>query len=394
MLLPSMREPPRPEDFASPVHDRRVVARLGVWLGAAFVICFVTGLVSHLAQHPLPWLVVPPAPAWGYRVTQGVHVATGLGCVPLLLAKMYAAYPRLFERPLLGSPLRALERLSIGVLVASAFLQVVTGVFNIAQWYALGFGFTAVHWALAWVALGALAVHVAVKLPIIRTALAAPEDQVPEDQVPEDQAPKDQVPGDARSRRWFVRGALGVGAGAVLLSVGQAIPALEPLALLGKRRPSTSPQGVPINRTARQAGIPQLVDERSWAVVVSGPGGRRSLGYADLTAMEQTTVELPIACVEGWSVSARWSGVRVRDLSRLVGGSSGAFVVVESHERHGVYRRTTLPPGYADHPDTVLALTINGVRLTPDHGFPARIIAPNRPGVLQTKWVSSLRVFA
>ncbi|WP_148668402.1 molybdopterin-dependent oxidoreductase, partial [Streptomyces sp. WAC05950] len=25
-----------------------------------------------------------------------------------------------------------------------------------------------------------------------------------------------------------------------------------------------------------------------------------------------------------------------------------------------------------------------------DHGYPARIIAPNRPGVLQTKWVGRL----
>ncbi|MBC7403690.1 MAG: molybdopterin-dependent oxidoreductase, partial [Microbacteriaceae bacterium] len=27
-----------------------------------------------------------------------------------------------------------------------------------------------------------------------------------------------------------------------------------------------------------------------------------------------------------------------------------------------------------------------------DHGFPARMIAPGRPGVLQTKWLSKLEV--
>jgi DMSO/TMAO reductase YedYZ molybdopterin-dependent catalytic subunit len=27
-----------------------------------------------------------------------------------------------------------------------------------------------------------------------------------------------------------------------------------------------------------------------------------------------------------------------------------------------------------------------------DHGFPVRLIAPNRPGVMQTKWVAALRV--
>ena len=49
---------------------------------------------------------------------------------------------------------------------------------------------------------------------------------------------------------------------------------------------------------------------------------------------------------------------------------------------------------YAAHPDTLLALQLNGARLTLDHGFPARLIAPNRAGVLQTKWVERLEVIA
>ncbi|MGI8955066.1 MAG: molybdopterin-dependent oxidoreductase [Nocardioidaceae bacterium] len=32
--------------------------------------------------------------------------------------------------------------------------------------------------------------------------------------------------------------------------------------------------------------------------------------------------------------------------------------------------------------------------MTLDHGYPCRIIAPNRPGVLQTKWVTKLEVSA
>ena len=105
-------------------------------------------------------------------------------------------------------------------------------------------------------------------------------------------------------------------------------------------------------------------------------------------------MDLPITCVEGVSADARWSGVRVRDLARLVGGNDESFVGVESAERAGAYRRTTLPTAYAQHPETVLALMINGQRLPRHHGFPPRIIAPNRPGVLQTKWVKALTVSA
>ena len=41
---------------------------------------------------------------------------------------------------------------------------------------------------------------------------------------------------------------------------------------------------------------------------------------------------------------------------------------------------------------TLLALRCNGEVLHIDHGYPTRLIAPNRSGVLQTKWVGRLEV--
>ena len=200
------------------------------------------------------------------------------------------------------------------MLVASSLLQVFTGVANIAQWYVFGFGFTAVRWSLAWVSIGALTVHIAVKLPVIRQSLATPLDAAQEETPP--------ALGQAIERRWFIQGALGVAAGGVLLTVGQTLRPLEPLALLAKRHPSSTPQGVPINRTANAAGIAPGVSEDRWKLNVTGPSGTRSLSYADLLALPQVAVDLPITCVEGRSADARWSGIRVRDLSALVGGTT------------------------------------------------------------------------
>jgi DMSO/TMAO reductase YedYZ molybdopterin-dependent catalytic subunit len=45
-------------------------------------------------------------------------------------------------------------------------------------------------------------------------------------------------------------------------------------------------------------------------------------------------------------------------------------------------------PPHARSPRTLLATGLNGSPLDPDHGYPVRLIAPNRPGVLQTKWVT------
>jgi DMSO/TMAO reductase YedYZ molybdopterin-dependent catalytic subunit len=40
----------------------------------------------------------------------------------------------------------------------------------------------------------------------------------------------------------------------------------------------------------------------------------------------------------------------------------------------------------------LLALEVEGEVLHLDHGYPARLIGPNRPGVMQTKWVTRLVV--
>ena len=55
---------------------------------------------------------------------------------------------------------------------------------------------------------------------------------------------------------------------------------------------------------------------------------------------------------------------------------------------------THLPAQFADDDLTLIALGLGGEALSIDHGYPARLIAPNRPGVLQTKWVSRLEVEA
>ena len=110
--------------------------------------------------------------------------------------------------------------------------------------------------------------------------------------------------------------------------------------------------------------------------------------------MTQHTRTLPIACVEGWSASGSWTGVRVRDLIDLVGAPNDRDVRVVSLQPHGPFATTTLQANFANHDSTLLALALDGETLALDHGYPARLIAPNRPGVLQTKWVSRLEVSA
>jgi DMSO/TMAO reductase YedYZ molybdopterin-dependent catalytic subunit len=104
--------------------------------------------------------------------------------------------------------------------------------------------------------------------------------------------------------------------------------------------------------------------------------------------MEQHTYDLPIACVEGWSTTQRWSGVRVRDLAALLGQPSGVSATAVSLETDGVFSAATLAHNEVQDDRTLLALRVNGEDLSLDHGYPARIIGPALPGVHCTKWVS------
>lgn len=382
-----MLSPPDSEDFPSRLRSAAIAARVGLWLGVCFAICFATGLISHYAQNPDQPVAFPTSPSWGYRVTQGLHVITGTAAVPLLLVKLWTVFPKLFERP--PRDLRrllwtAFERLSIALLVASAIFMLVSGLMNSSQWYPWAFSFRSTHYAVAWVAIGALVMHIAVKLPIIRRALGEDVDATVDDR------PTAVRPG-VLSRRGLLR-ATWVAAGvAVVATAGGTVPWLRRVSVFAVRS-GEGPQGVPVNKTASAAGIEPTDYGPDYLLTVSHGGQERGLTLDELAAMEQRTESLPIACVEGWSASGEWTGVRVRDLLALVEAPEGRDVVVTSLQESGPYRYTTLQANFAADSRTLLALRLNGEPLSPDHGRPCRLIAPDRPGVLQTKWVTRLEV--
>lgn len=382
--------PPTPERFTSRLRSPAVAARVGLWLGVSFGLCFITGLVSHYAQlpsHPVPF---PTSPSWGYRVTQGLHVTSGVAAVPLLLVKLWSVLPKLFESlPLRDARrllLAVLERGSIGVLVAASVFQLTTGILNAAQWYPwLTFSFRTAHYALAWVAVGAILVHVAVKLPLTRDVLSGDIDATAHDRATA------TAPG-ALSRRALVRTTWAAAGVAVLATAGGTVPWLRRVSVFATRT-GEGPGGVPINKSAKAAGVEASATTPDWRLeVVVGGALAASFSYDDLRAMPPHTVDLPIACVEGWSAQGTWSGVRVADVLHAAGAPTDREVTVTSLQQAGAFRRTTLPANFVGDGRTLLALDLAGAPLALDHGFPCRLIAPNRPGVLQTKWISRLEV--
>jgi len=369
-------------------------------VGICFGICFATGLLSHYQYQPWSWLPEPAAPVWLYRFTQGVHVTTGIASIPLLLVKLWSVYPNLFRWPVLRSVRHALERGSIAVLVASALVQLSTGLLNVLNWYPWPWGFVAVHRFLAYVVIGSIVLHIAVKLPDIvyglRTRLVdgdvlteKPWSENPAAYSNNDNTHQPPPAPEALSRRGLLIAA-GGGIGLVVATtVGQTLTPLEPIGLLAVRQPSRGPQRVPVNKTADQAGVRELATDPHWHLDVTGPRGYR-LSLADVEAMATAEADLPITCVEGWSTGAHWRGIPLIDVVRRAGGDATSTVDFRSLQPHGGFRRSTMAGPQVSH--ALLATHLNGRRLDIDHGYPLRLIAPDRAGVLNTKWLESVAI--
>lgn len=364
-------------DPGSSVRTERAAATLGVALGAMFAICFITGLLSHLIQDPPSWFTWPARPAGTYRVTQGLHVATGIASIPILLAKLWIVLPKLFAWPPFESVAHAAERISLLPLVGGGLFMLSSGVANIAQWYPWPFAFRSAHFAVAWITIGGLVVHIGAKWAVTRDTLRRSE----------------RVWAGGTDRRAFLGSVIATSALLTVFSVGQTVRPLAGLSFLAPRRPDDGPQGFPVNRSAVVAGVTRTARDPDYRLVVDGAVQRPlELTLDALRALPQRSAELPIACVEGWSSSQRWTGIPVRDLLDLAGARDGAEVTVHSLQARRSYRTSELNHLHAHDPDTLLALEVNGQTLHIDHGYPLRLIGPNRPGVMQTKWVTRLEV--
>ncbi|THG30171.1 molybdopterin-dependent oxidoreductase [Naasia lichenicola] len=397
----------------SPSRTPRMAVVVGRLLGIAFLLCFGTGLYSHFIQHPADGMFFPNQPYWIYQLNQGIHVTTGIVCIPLILAKLWTVYPNLFGYPAIKDKLAILERGSIAIFIGASIVQLVIGLLNTYQSLVAPFYFLQVHYGLSFVIIGSLAIHIAVKLPIISRYWRKPADghdgelEAYESLPVTEPAPTafqgitgrvmsyiDGAPTAPSkvSRRGFL-GALGAtSAAAVVLTVGQTFEPLAATNAFGPREKGTGPQGVPINRTSKQAKVTDSAMDPNWALAVRNGDQEVSVSRADLAAMQQYDVQLPIACVEGWSQMASWRGVRLSELMAAVGITAANSVRIQSLEEKGAYRETTMDANFVQDPTTLVALQLNGEDLDLEHGYPARIIAPGRPGVLQTKWLATLEV--
>lgn len=415
--------PLRREFWRSPLRGPWFTAVLSMVLLVGSVVLVVTGLLSYAAYNPwlgapndltpnkgflgfylFPW---PTEPSWLYWLTQSLHVLVGLIMVPVVLAKLWSVLPKLFEWPPAASPAQAVERLSVFLLVGSTIFELVTGVMNIQYYYLWGFGFYTAHLYGAWVFLASLVLHTAVRArrtvaglrgrrlrTELRTSAAATRAEPPD---PDRLVSPNPAPATISRRGAFAL--IGASSGTILLlSVGQVFGgtghALAWLAPRGRSRGS-GPNDFQINKTAEYHQAVEPATDPSWRLRLEGGPRPVTFSRADLLAMPQTTAELVIMCVEGWSTGVQtWTGVRLDHLARRAGVPRAHRMLAQSIQRFGGFGSAEFAANQIHDPQSLLALRVNGADLSLDHGYPARIIVPAAPGVHDTKWVGTLRFSA
>ena len=114
-----------------------------------------------------------------------------------------------------------------------------------------------------------------------------------------------------------------------------------------------------------------------------------SLTLHQIKALPKKVQLKDFICVEGWGLdNQKWEGVHLKEIfSKVKINPKAKFVTF--HATGGKYK-DSLSMEEALESETMLAYRVNGKDLTPDHGFPLRLIVPRMYAYKGVKWVERI----
>jgi DMSO/TMAO reductase YedYZ molybdopterin-dependent catalytic subunit len=139
------------------------------------------------------------------------------------------------------------------------------------------------------------------------------------------------------------------------------------------------------------AGSVPTVDLATWDLRLFGEVEEPArLTWEEFTALPSREITTDIHCVTRWSrFDTRFRGVLWSELARLVRPTPSARFVL-AHAEQGFTSNVPLEALEAE--DSLLAYEADGKPLTPDHGWPLRLVVPSRYFWKSAKWLRGLEL--
>lgn len=141
-------------------------------------------------------------------------------------------------------------------------------------------------------------------------------------------------------------------------------------------RSSFEPEGIPV--TSWLDDRTPAIEPASWTLSIEEGANRKRVTLDELTSMATDEIEAELDCTSGWYTRQVWNGVR---LDKVIAPDTARSIVVWSAT--GYARRFPVE----DLERLWLVTGVGGAPLSAGHGFPARLIAPDRRGFWWVKWV-------
>jgi DMSO/TMAO reductase YedYZ molybdopterin-dependent catalytic subunit len=113
------------------------------------------------------------------------------------------------------------------------------------------------------------------------------------------------------------------------------------------------------------------------------------LTYGDIADMGKDKVIGDFHCVTGWTKeSAEWEGILTKKIAAMVNpGQDAKYVLIGSYDGY----TTNVDIDFFLRDNSLLAIKYGGKTLTPEHGFPVRLVIPDKYAYKSAKWVNAIK---
>ena len=136
---------------------------------------------------------------------------------------------------------------------------------------------------------------------------------------------------------------------------------------------------------------PQYVNETNYILSITDLNGQiYELTYDQVVSNFSSYKKVvDLHCIEGWSVTILWEGVRIVDVLEELGmGLEGEVMIFRAFDGYS----TSLPTEFLVDYEILLAYKMNNATLVPERGFPFQLVAESKYGYKWIKWITEMEV--